>query len=42
VKPIAKYYGTLYLEIAEPVPSISEQSQESKGQKSKSKMTGQK
>ena len=23
MKPIAKYYGTLYLEIAEPVPSIS-------------------
>jgi len=26
VKPIAKYYGTLYFEIAEPVPSISEES----------------
>jgi hypothetical protein len=28
VKPIAKYYGTLYFEIAELVPSVSEESQE--------------
>ena len=35
MKPIAKYYGTLYFEIAEPVPSISEESQESQNSKIK-------